>query len=132
MNLDTSTKISVLDKYQDQISKAKKSFSYGRDLFQYWSSSKITFLSMITDKSDFYKFLVENKFINIDHVSCNKCKGKMDYRLNKAKTGGIVWACKNKIGTWIYARRDINTANQRLDSPRDNYHFRLLEKLKQN
>ena len=59
MNLDTSTQISVLDKYEDQISKAKKSFSYGRDLFQYWNSSKITFLAMIMDKPDFYKFLVE-------------------------------------------------------------------------
>ena len=114
MNLDTSTQISVLDKYQ--ISKAKKSFSYGRDLFQYWNSSKITFLAMIMDKPDFYKFLVETKIINIDHVSCNKCKGKMVYRLNKAKTDGIVWACNNKIGTGIYARTCNSTRSVRTNS----------------
>ena len=82
MNLDTSTQISVLDKYQEQISKSKNSFSYGRNVFQHWNSSKITFLSMIMDKSDLYKFLVEEKFINVDHVSCNKCKGKIVYCLN--------------------------------------------------
>ena len=76
MNLNNSTKVSVLNQYEE-LSKAKKSFSYGRDLFQYCNSSKIIFLSIIMDKPDLYKFLVEQKFINIDHVACNKNNSKI-------------------------------------------------------
>ena len=61
------------------------------------------------DKPNSYKLLVENKFINIEPVTCKKSNGEMVHRMHKSKTDGIVWACNNKIGSGLYAR-DCNSS----------------------
>ncbi len=107
---------SVINKYSSAISKAKESFSYGRDLFSYWNSSRISFLSMIMEKADFYLYLVENKFINTEYVKCLKCAQSMDYRCNASKADGLVWACNNKIGKGIKAEKCKSSRSVRANS----------------
>ena len=86
-------------KYDLQIKRAKEAFSYGRDLLSCWSSVKIIFLSTTLTKPDFYRYLVESKFIVNEFVQCNLCNGKMALQEHSASIDGIRWICQNKIST---------------------------------
>ena len=107
---------SVLSKYSAQISKANECFTFGRNLFSTWNTTRITFLSMIMDKTDFYLYLVENQFIVTDFVKCKKCDGPMNFRLNRSKADGCVFACNNKIGTGIQSTKCNSTKTVRTNS----------------
>ena len=67
-------------------------------------------------KSDFYLYLVENQFIVAEYVKCKKCEGKMNFRLNKSKPEGCVWACNNKIGVGIKATKCNSSRSARVNS----------------
>ena len=107
---------SVINKYSAQIAKANECFTFGRDLFSFWNTTRITFLSMIMQKSDFYLYLIENQFIVAEYVKCKKCDGKMNFRLNKSKPEGCVWACNNKIGVGIKATKCNSSRSARVNS----------------
>lgn len=79
------SEVSVLKKYEHQIKSASSCFTYGRDVFSAWTSSKITFLSMIMQPENFYAYLVECKFINNEHVTCDSCNPKMAIWKSEAK-----------------------------------------------
>ena len=106
----------ILAKYSSQIAKAKECFSYSRDIFTYWNSSQISYLAMTLEKSDFYLYLVESKFIVIEFVNCKKCAGPMTQRLNKSKPEGIVWACNNSIGNGIHAKKCNSSRSARFNT----------------
>ena len=107
---------SVINKYSAQIAKANECFTFGRDLFSFWNTTRITFLSMIMEKSDFYLYLIENQFIVAEYVKCKKCDGEMNFRLNKSKPEGCVWACNNKIGVGIKATKCNSSRSARVNS----------------
>lgn len=90
---------SVLDKYQEEIARAKLMLSHGKDPFQRWTITKITHLALIMEPREFYQLLVESSFIVTSHVKCGKCGeiGKMSLQKNPSKADGLVWACNNKI-----------------------------------
>ena len=67
----------VLEKYRALIDNGSKSFSFGRNVFEKWSAVKISFLAMVMANVDFYKFLVQEKFIVTDYVTCNLCQGNL-------------------------------------------------------
>ena len=44
-------------------------------MFQKWFAVKISFLAMVMANLDFFKFLVQEKFIVTDNVTCSLCQG---------------------------------------------------------
>ena len=65
----------VLDNYKSLIDSGSKSFLFGRNEFQKWSAVKISILAMVMASEDFSKFLVQEKFIVTDNVTCKLCQG---------------------------------------------------------
>ena len=65
----------VLDIYKWLIYNGNKLFLFERDVFQKWSAVKISILAMMMFKVVFYKFLLQEKFIVTDNVTCPLCQG---------------------------------------------------------
>ena len=86
--------MNIMDKYKEEILRAKNFLTYGRDPFEKWSQTKITFFAMIMEPKDFYHLLVQSEFINTENVKCNQCKEKMSLYSNPQKPDGCQWECK--------------------------------------
>ena len=85
---------SILNKYQNQIQAGKLFFTFGRDPFSHWSLYKISTCASIMHPSDFYKLLVEAKFIDPTNIKCSKCNQPMKLNVNNDEADGVKYDCK--------------------------------------
>ncbi len=85
---------SILDKYQTQITASKMFFTFGRDPFSYWSIYKISVCASIMTPSDFYKLMVEAKFIDNTNIRCDLCNQPMQLNVNNDEADKVKYDCK--------------------------------------
>lgn len=84
----------IEENYLKEKNTALKAFSYNRDPFIKWTVPKIHFYSFTMSPSDFYRLLVQSKFINNNNIKCIKCKEPMKLNNCKSCPEGLLWECK--------------------------------------
>lgn len=89
------SKDSVLLKYSAMLSRAQDAFSFGRNLFNEWTSIKISVLASIMSKADFIYLLIEIGFLNTEFVKCKQYKGQMSLQEHSTPADGVRWICRN-------------------------------------
>lgn len=83
-----------MEKYKEQITQAKKFFTFQRDPFKTWTLFKITILAAIMSASDFFLLLVQSKFINKTNVLCDTCSQPMNINKYDSSPDGLRYQCK--------------------------------------
>ena len=89
----------ALSKYANKVKESESKFSFQRSIYDNWNLSFIFFLINNVSKVDLIVFLIEQKFLIPNHLTCKNCnlQKKLELVQRSSSTDHCVWKCHTKI-----------------------------------